>query len=445
MGIEKKKYKLPVGYSLFQTMLKTNEFLNNPIKFISKSMVAFSGTYSAVLGNRKLILTQNPEFINYILKENHRNYNKSELTTKKGAKFFGKGLLFSNGDYWLKQRRLIQPAFHRDKLKGLFNLIIKSIDVYLLEFPVGKNIDIHPLVHQLSFNILIQSLFDIKLTSQMMEEIRQIFTELQHFLFKDVNQPLHRFFYPITGTETAQLKNAKRLREIFLEIISKRKESNKQYDDLLDMLLNSKYEDTGETMSNEQIVDEVLILIFAGHETTANTLSWLLYLLSTNKETTQKLTDSFHGSTIHECLNNEYLKATINEAMRLYPAAWMTERVAIEDDKFGSYSFPKNTIIIPFFFGLHRDKNLWNEELNFVPERFIINNKVAKLKNYFPFGAGPRMCIGNNFAIAEMSFFIFSFLKKFQIQATGQIPEMKPLITLRPDKVILNIKRNNNL
>ena len=183
MGIEKKKYKLPVGYSLFQTMLKTNEFLNNPIKFISKSMVAFSGTYSAVLGNRKLILTQNPEFINYILKENHRNYNKSELTTKKGAKFFGKGLLFSNGDYWLKQRRLIQPAFHRDKLKGLFNLIIKSIDVYLLEFPVGKNIDIHPLVHQLSFNILIQSLFDIKLTSKMMEEIRQIFTELQHFLF----------------------------------------------------------------------------------------------------------------------------------------------------------------------------------------------------------------------------------------------------------------------
>ena len=444
MEIEKKKYKLPVGYSLFQTMLKTNEFLKNPIKFISKSMVAFSGTYSAVLGNRKLILTQNPEFINYILKENHRNYNKSELATRT-AKFFGNGLLFSNGDYWLKQRRLIQPAFHREKLKGLFNLMIKSIDVYLLEFPIGKNIDIHPLAQQISFNILIQSLFDIKLPYQTMEEMRQIFTELQDFLIKDVNQPLHRFFYPITGTENAKFKKAKRLREILLEIILKRKKSKKQYDDLLDMLLNSKYEDTGETMSNEQIVDEVLILIFAGHETTANTLSWLLYLLSTNKETTQKLTDSFHDSTIHECLNNEYLKATINEAMRLYPAAWMTERVAIEDDKFEDYSFPKNTIIIPFFFGLHRDKNLWNKELSFVPERFLINNKVTKLKNYFPFGAGPRMCIGNNFAIAEMSFFIFSFLKKFKIEATGQIPEMKPLITLRPDNVILNIKRNNNL
>ena len=443
MGIEKKKYKLPVGYSLFQSTLKSNEYLNNPIKFISKSMVAFSGTYSAVLGNKKLILTQNPEFINYILKENNRNYEKSEFVTKRAAKFFGNGLLFSNGDYWLKQRRLIQPAFHREKLKGLNNLMIKSIDDYLLELPVGKNIDIYPLTHQLTFNIIIQSLFDIKLSSQIMEEIHQIFTELQDFLIKDLNQPFRQFFYPMTGTERAKLKKAKRLREIFLEIVSKRKESNKQYDDLLDMLLNSKYEDTGEAMSNEQIVDEVLIIIFAGHETTANTLSWLLYLLSTNKEATQKLTDSFHDSTVHECLNNEYLKATINEAMRLYPAVWMTERVAVEDDTFEDYSFPKNTIIIPFFFGLHRDKNIWNEELNFVPERFIMNNKVAKSKNYFPFGAGPRMCIGNNFAIAEMSFFIFSFLRKFKIEATEQIPEMKPLITLRPDNVILNIKRNN--
>ena len=444
MKLKKKRYNLPVGYSLFQTTLKSNEFLNNPIKFISKSMTAFSGTYTAVVGNKKLILTQNPEFINYVLKENHRNYGKSELTTKRAAKLLGNGLFFSTGNYWLKQRRLIQPAFHRDKLKSLFGLMIKSIDSSLLEFPLGKNIDIYPLVQRLSFNVLIQSLFDIKLPSQVLEEMRQILTELQGFLMKDINQPLHRFFYPITGKEKAQLKNAKRLRELFLEIISKRKESNKQYDDLLDMLLNSKYEDTGEAMSNEQIADELGVLITAGHETTGNTLSWLLYLLSTNKETAQKLKDSFHDSTIHECLNNEYLKATINEAMRLYPAAWMTERVAIEDDEFEGYSFPKNTVIVPFFFGLHRDKSLWNEELNFVPERFIINNKVAKSKNYFPFGAGPRMCIGNNFAIAEMSFFIFSFLKKFQIHATGQVPEMKALLFLRPDKVLLNIKSNDN-
>ena len=444
MDIKKKKYNLPGGYSLVQTTLKSNEFLNNPIKFISKSMDAFSGTYSAALGiNKKLILTQNPDIINYILKENHRNYNKSELATERAVEFFGKGLLFSNGDYWLRQRRLIQPAFHREKLQGLYDIIIKTIDEFLLKFPVGKTIDIYPLVRKLSFNILIQSLFDIKLSSKIMEELSRIFTELQDFLIKDINQPLRRFFYPFTGTENIQLKKAKRLREIFMSIINVRKASDKNYTDLLDMLLKSKYEDTGEAMTNEQIVDEVLILIFAGHETTANTLSWLLYLLSTNKDTVQKLTDSFDGSTRHECLNNEYLKATINETMRLYPAAWMTERVAIEDDKFEGFSFPKNTIIIPFFFGLHRDKNLWNEEVKFHPERFIMDAKIAKSKNYFPFGAGPRMCIGNNFAMAEMSFFIFSFLKKFKIKSTGQIPDMRPLITLKPDKVLLNIQNIN--
>lgn len=444
MGVKKKKYSLPAGYSLLQTTLKSKEFLNNPIQFISKSMDAFSGTYSAALGiNKKLILTQNPELINYILKVNHRNYNKSELATERAVDFFGKGLLFSNGDYWLRQRRLIQPAFHRDKLLGLYDIIIKSIDEFLLKFPTGKNVDIYPSVHQLSFTVLLQSLFDIKLSVTIIEELNQIFTELQDFLIKDINQPVRRFFYPFTGTENIHRKKAKRLREIFIAIIKERQASNESYADLLDMLLKSKYEDTGEAMTNEQVVDELLILIFAGHETTANTLSWMLYLLSENEKVLQQLTSSFGTSTIHECLNNEYLKATINEVMRLYPAAWMTERVAIEDDTFDTFSFPKNTIIIPFFFGLHRNETLWDEALKFKPERFITDPKVAKSNKYFPFGAGPRMCIGNNFAMAEMSFFIFSFLQKFKITPTGQVPVMKPLITLRPDKVSLNIQHIN--
>lgn len=411
---------------------------------MSKSMDAFSGTYSATLGiNRKLIITQNPDFINYILKENHRNYIKSELSTKRAVNFFGNGLLFSNGDYWLSQRRLIQPAFHRERLKSLYDIIIKTIDEFLSKFPIGKSIDIYPLIHELSFNILIQSLFDIKLSSPIMEELSRIFTDLQDFLMTDINQPFRKFFYPFTGTESIQRKKAKTLREILIAIINERKASDENYTDLLDMLLKSKYEDTGESMTNEQIVDEVLILIFAGHETTANTLSWLLFLLSTNKETIQKLTASFEGSSIQECLNNEYLKATINEAMRLYPAAWMTERAAIEDDQFGLFSFPKNTIIISFFFGLHRSESLWQEPLKFKPERFISDAGTIKAKHFFPFGAGPRMCIGNNFAIAEMSFFLFAFLKEFQIKPTGKIPEMRPLITLRPDKVLLSIERIN--
>ena len=437
--MKKKKYNLPVGYSFLRTMMRSAEFLNNPIKFISKSMDKFSGTYTAQLGfEGKLILTQDTGFINHILKENHKNYHKSKLSTEKAVKLFGNGLLFSNADYWLKQRRLIQPAFHRQKLSGLQDIIIKSINDYLPGFTTGDAVDVYPLINKLSFNIIINSLFDINISPELMDEISKVFSELQDFLIKDTNQPFRKIFYPITRENKTILKKAGRLRTIFREIIEQRKKEKGNFNDLLDMFLNTKYEDTGDTMHDEQIIDEVMILIFAGHETTANTLSWVLYLLATNNDALDKLKAAIENTSIEESLNNEYLKATIYETMRLYPAAWMTERVAVEDDSFDKYSFPKGTIIIAFFFGLHRNKDLWEDELKFMPERFIPD---PKSKNYFPFGAGPRMCIGNNFAMMEMCFFVYAFLKGFDFKATGSEPEMKPLITLRPKEVVLKVER----
>jgi len=438
-----KKYRLPTGYSLLQALLTSGFSLKNPIPLISNSMEMFGGTYSVSLGkNKKLILTKDPDFISYVLKDNNKNYKKSPYADK-ATRFFGNGLLFLNGADWLKQRRLMQPAFHREKIQDLYDIVIKSIADDLSHFPIGENTDIYPLLHRISFNILVKSIFDIEIPPETMDEIGRIFKEMQDFLVKDSNQPLSKLFYPITKAPSINVKKAERLKEIFKGIIRQRNSSGRAYADLLDMLLNSRYEDTGEKMSEEQITDELIILVFAGHETTANTLSWLLYLLASNKEVVQQLTASFENTTIHDCLNNEYLKAVIQEGMRLYPAAWMTERAAIEDDQFGDFSFPKDTIIISFFFGLHRDKSLWVEPLRFKPERFVADGKITKSKNYFPFGAGPRMCIGNNFAMVEMSFFLFTFLKQFKVSPTSQIPEMKPLITLRPDKILLDIEKIN--
>ena len=440
--MKKKKYNIPVGYSFLQTAFKSNKFIENPVAFITKSIERFGPIYSASLGvNRKIIITKNAGFINYVLKDNQKNYKKSEFLTERAVELFGNGLLFSNGDYWRAQRRFIQPAFHKEKIHGLYENVIKSIREFLIDFPTGENIDVYPLVQQLSFNALLKSLFDINLSDAIIKELNNIFSDLQEFLIKDINQPIGKIFYPITGLKKKYLNKAKRLREIFIDIIKERKKSKEHFSDLLDMLLNSKYEDTGEAMTEEQITDELIILIFAGHETTGNTLSWLLYLIGSNEIVLKKLNDSFINTNIQDCINNEYLKATINEGMRLYPAAWMTDRVAIEDDEFEGISYPKNTIIISFFFGVHRDNNLWDDAAAFKPDRFIIDDKVIKAKNYFPFGAGPRMCIGNNFAMAEMCFFLFEFLNNFNIKYNGIEPEMKPLITLRPQKVLLSVKR----
>ena len=441
----KHKYHFPPGKSRLKSLLASVTFLKDPIRAITRNMEKFSGTYSVYLMGKKIILTEDPEFIEYILRENHSNYQKSKLSTETAARLFGRGLLFANGKPWLKQRRLIQPGFHHSKIQGLYEIVVRTTQEYISNFPTGENIDMYPLVHKLSFAVLIHSLFDINLPVQTISELSQGFTDLQDFILKDVNQPFRKILYPINKTEQVILQKSKNIRNILKQIINQRRSDVAKHNDLLDMLLNTKYEDTEEGMGEEQIIDEISILLFAGHETTANTVSWLFYLIASHPEVAEKLKSTIAKTGIYDSPNDEYINAVISEGMRLYPAAWMTERVALSDDQFGRFSFPKGTIIIPFFYGLHRNKRHWLEESAFKPERFIFPEltKGKKVKNFFPFGAGPRMCIGNNFAMAEMSFILHTFFNAFDLAPTEEIPGMWPLITLRPRKLILHITRKN--
>jgi cytochrome P450 len=437
-------YHFPPGNNRWRSFFASITFLKNPIGTISRNMKKFSGTYSAFLtGRGRIILTEDPDFIQYVLRDNHINYQKSELSTKTAARLFGNGLLFSNGQCWLKQRRLIQPGFHHNKIQDLYGIIISNARKMISCIPSGENTDIYSHMHELSFSVLIHSLFDINLTVQTISDLSKGFTDLQDFLLKDVNEPFRKLFYPINGADRIILEKSKKIRNILKGIIAHRKAENNSHNDLLDMLLNTRYEDTGEVMTEEHLIDEIHVLLFAGHETTANTLSWLLYLLASHPEVMKKLKSAIEKVHILESPKNEYINAVISEAMRLYPAAWMTERVSLNDDAFNGFSFPKGTIIIPFFYGLHRNKKYWSNESVFDPGRFIFSDpsKSKKVKNFFPFGAGPRMCIGNNFAMAEMAFILHEFLARFEIFPTDIIPGMWPLITLRPRKLVLNIKR----
>ena len=436
-------YHFPPGRNQWQSLFSSVSFLKDPIRVITRNMKKYSGTYSAVLaGNGKIIITEDPDFIQYVLRENHSNYQKSPLSTKTAARLFGSGLLFSNGEPWLKQRRLIQPGFHHQKIQSLNEIIAKTIKEFISDFPVGERIDIYSLMRTLSFAVLIQSLFDIQLSPELIMELNLGFTDLQDFLMKDINQPFRKLFYPINNAERRILSKSRRIRKILKEIIAERLASTATHHDMLDMLLSSRYEN-GEQMEEEQIIDEILVLLFAGHETTANTLSWLLYLMATHPAEAEKLKNSIKNTNILESPKNEYINAVISESMRLYPAAWMTERVALKDDHFGPISYPRGTIIIPFFYGLHRNKNYWEEESRFNPERFIFSDPAQrrKVKNYFPFGAGPRMCIGNSFAMTEMAFILHAFFSRFEVSPTADIPGMWPLITLRPRKLTLQVKK----
>ncbi len=407
-------------------------------------MMRFSGTYSGyLLGNGKFIITENPEFIQYVLRDNHLNYQKSELSTKKAARLFGKGLLFSTGEIWRKQRRLIQPSFHLSKIQALNEIIARTVNEFLSGFPTGERIEIYPLMRKLSFSVLIHSIFDLDLPNKTITELSDGFTDLQDFLLKDINEPLRKFLYPFNGANRLILQKAGNIRKILRGIIEHRKTDSGMHHDLLDMLLNTRYEDTGTAMDEEQLIDEILVLLFAGHETTANTISWVLYLVSQHPEVAQKLKLSVEKSEICDSSKDEYINAVLSEGMRLFPAAWMTERAALKDDQFHEFRIPKGTIIIPFFYGLHRNTKIWSSASEFRPERFMFTDSsgLKKVKNFFPFGAGPRMCIGNHFAIMEMAFVLHAFFNRFEVTPTDESPVTWALITLRPRKLFLNIKK----
>jgi len=146
-------------------------------------MEIFSGTFYSAHGlGQRVIVTQNPDFINHVLKDNHKSYHKSPLATEKASKFMGNGILFTNGEYWLRQRRMIQPAFHREKLQSLNDIIIRAINDSLTGFPVGNAVDICPFMHTMTFNVLIRSLFNIPLSTATVGEIMQLFAHIQEFL-----------------------------------------------------------------------------------------------------------------------------------------------------------------------------------------------------------------------------------------------------------------------
>jgi cytochrome P450 len=439
-----KKYSIPRGYNTTRLILRSlRYFRRSTIKAITTNLDKFGDTYSVVFpGNRLMILTRDLSFIQYVLRDNHTNYHKSKYMVDKIGKMFGNGLLFSSGSYWLQQRRLIQPGFHIKKLQELYAVMVKRIGQAMASFPEGPAVNVYPLLHELAFNTLLRSLFDIDLSQETMREISTLFNYIQDFVVKDMNRPLRKLTYVFTHQDKINIRRRDRLRAVIHGIVEQRRKDPRVYNDLLDMLLNARYEDTGETMSDNQIIDEVLVLIMAGHETTANTLSWLLSMVAKEPAVMLKLRTVVESTDIYESVRNDYINAVINESMRLRPAAFMTDRMALSDDGQGQWAYPKGTVILSFFYGVHRSKEYWDDAEAFLPERFLDEGgKLKKMPAFFPFGAGPRLCIGNNFAMAEMCFFVHAFFRHFTISSTGQEPVMMPLITLRPDKVLLNLRR----
>lgn len=429
--------------SVFRFYANSRQILKNPLPFHINNFNKLGDTFQIKLGfGKPLIFSRDPQFAEYVLQRNHKNYKKSPIQTKDMAKYLGKGLLTSEGEHWRKQRKLIQPAFHKKQLEKLLETIKSAILFEIQKIKTEQPIDIFPIFNDLAFQTVVKSLFSSAINKSEINRLQHITEAAQKMLVRELRQPYLGWWFHWGGAIRKHQNLVTEARGILKKIVSDRRQRENREGDLLDMLLDARYED-GKAMEEEQLLDEILILFTAGHETTSNALTFTAELLARNPEVQEKI-----ASEVMEAENTAtdlmqvlkscpYTQNVIEESMRLYPPAYFIDRKSVEDDYFEGKFVPKGSSVLFAIYEVHQHRKHWEKPETFIPQRFSENEK----RPYFPFGAGPRKCIGNNFAMYEMILTIAEVIKQFKIDYKEESIKINPLITLKPKDAFLQFKK----
>jgi cytochrome P450 len=383
-------------------------------------------------------LCVHPEMVGHVLQGNWSNYPKG-FFYKRLSVFTGKGLFTSEGDLWLRQRRLAQPAFHRAKIENLCAVmsatVSETLDRWEREKLTGP-FDVADQTMKLALQIVGRTLFGTDLGGD---------ADRFHALMNVALFHVEHRFNPTTLPEKVPtprnrkfLAAKKQLDSWILEIVGSRRDHHQRHDDLLQLLVDARDED-GQGMSDRQLADEVLTLLVAGHETTADALAWGFSLLARNPEKREQL--EAEAKTLHgrepqytDLAQLPYSKMVFEEAMRLYPPIWALAREAKNDDIIGGYPVAARSTVMVLPYLTHRHPEFWDQPEAFEPERFTPAN-VSKRPRfaYFPFGGGPRLCLGMSFALMEGQIALSMIAARFRLElAPGQTLEMHPSLALRP-------------
>ena len=432
--------------SFLKFLNHAGSILKNPLPFHEKNFNKLGDIFRLKIGFGKSVLfCRDAILLNHVLQKNQKNYTKSSIQTKDVAKYVGKGLLTAEGEVWQKQRKLIQPAFHKSQLILLLDTIQNTISAELENIQTDRPIDIFPVFNDLAFQTVVKSIFNIEMEAKDVKALQHTTEATQSMLVQELRQPFLVWWFELSGKTKRHLDMTDNSRAILRRLVAERIQSKERRDDLLDMLLDAKYED-GSTMEESQLIDEILILFAAGHETTSNALTFCTELLARHPAVQNKIFEEVRN--IKQETNNlmerikmaSYTKQVIEEAMRLYPPAYFIDRVNKENDECNGVFLPKGSNLLFSVYEIHRHKDFWEDPTAFKPERFAKENALKLSKHYYPFGAGPRMCIGNNFAMYEMILAILSLVEKYEIVEKKSPIEIKPLITLKPKNAILEFK-----
>jgi cytochrome P450 len=415
----------------------------NPVRVLTKYTQLHGNTFRFYFGGiKEAIVTTDPAVIQHVLKTNSENYHKSEIQKKRMGHFLGKGLLTTEGEAWRTQRRLIQTGFERKQLEVLSSIMQDSLADSLRDFDRQARfgpVDIYPLMMKITFAMVGRSLFGARLKEEDIDLISLAISTVQEFMVRQTIQPYLNPWFAVSGELRKHWDLRSRAFGVLDEYLQRRRKETPGHD-LLQILMDARYSD-GHGMPDELILSESMQLLVAGHETSSNALSWLLYLLSTRPDCVERIRREFdsvlgeRSMSYSDVPKFEFTTQAIMEALRLYPPFWMVDRMALADDRVGDIAIPQGSTVVVFIYGAHHSPQYWENPESFDEERFAkVNDKQHTPFTHLPFGAGPRGCIGGNYAMLQILMILSVLLRKYDFRLVpGQTIEARPMVILRPE------------
>jgi cytochrome P450 len=413
----------------------------NPTAVFMTAARRFGDVVHLKIGPRHGYLVTNPADVRHVLQDNARNYHKSPLYDKLRA-ILGNGLLTSEDAFWLRQRRIAQPAFHRQRIATLAGVMAdaarETAERWKAVSSAQQPVDVDEEMMRLTRTVVLRTLLGGDLGS---------FATNIDDAWAIVNEYIGESFWSLGFTDRLPTRKYRRflaaravLRGAVDHVINQRRNSPSDGTDLLSMLLSARDEETGEAMTDDQLRVEVMTFLLAGQETTALTLTWTWYLLSQHPDARRRLEEELDSvlnarpPEYNDLVNLPYTRMVIDEAMRLYPPAWGFSRQALSDDQLGGFPLPRGWLVFVIPYVLHRLPAFWENPDAFDPDRFSPERSADRPKFvYLPFGAGPRQCIGNQFALIEAQLTVATLAQTYRLRSVpGHRVEPWPLITLRP-------------
>ena len=435
--------RLPPGPGRFIPPSDLQAIRHSPLHALTRIARRYGDVFQYPVGFWTIYVVIGPDGVRHVLQENNRNYTKQTFQYSLLGLVAGNGLLSSDGAFWLRQRRLAQPAFHRDRLARVGQLTVGATGAMLDRWEAiaarGEPLDIDGEMMRLTLEIVGQALFSIDLSDEADALSRAALATLDHIA--------RRARYPLapppripTPGNRRFLAAIRTLDAAILALIARRRAVAGAGDDLLAMLMQARDPETGEGMDDRQLRDEIITFLIAGHETVASALVWCWYLLSMHPAVERALAAELASvlggdlPAMDDLPRLPYTRMVVDEALRLYPPSWISTRRAIADDTIGGYRIPANALVVMSPYVTHRREETWPNPEGFDPERFTPQATAARPRfAYFPFGGGPHLCIGNTFALVEAQLIVACVAQRYRLALLpGQRIEVAPLVTLRP-------------